>query len=136
MAQVFKTKKDSATGAEIVGAGIMGPQGKGGVPVDRAVAAGLVEFHEKDDWGAVKLDNDGQPIPLSGKALNEAAKDFAEKHDFEVVNLSAQAIAELPQEIGALPDTSAVMMSGGGEKSEEDEYPASESVTDAKSKEG
>lgn len=115
---VFKTRP-GAPEVSIVGAGLCGPDGKGGVPCERG-ALSMVELQ----------DDEGQP--LEGKDLRVAAERFAESRDLVVVDLSDGQIAGLPQEVGQAPDRPpAAQVSGeeyarvyGQDKQDDDEAPA------------
>lgn len=103
MSLVFKTHPDSTDTVDVVGAGRLFPQGKGGIVVSDAALV-LPELQEKDDEGVLKLDDDGNPIPLTGSALTAAAKRYAEDRGFTTVNLSEAKIETLAQEAGVPPD--------------------------------
>lgn len=103
MPLVFKSASDSTDRTEIVGAGVLFPNGKGGIPVARA-AETMSELQEKNPDGTLRYDDEGNPIPLSGSKLSAAAKAFAEDRGFEVVNLKEEQIDGLPQEAGMTPD--------------------------------
>lgn len=103
MAQVFKTAKDSPHDVEILGAGTAFAHGKGGVPVEQA-SRRMTELNEKNDDGTLKLDDDGNPIPLTGSKLTAAAKKFAESRGLVVENVSEEKLADLPREAGAPAD--------------------------------
>jgi hypothetical protein len=103
MAMVFKSQSDSSQAVELVGVGVLYPGGRGGVPVERAAEV-MTELQEKNADGSLSLDEDGNPIPLTGSKLTAAAKAFAEARDLDVVNLNDDKIAGLPAEIGTPPD--------------------------------
>lgn len=87
MALVFKTDKDSPDNVEIVGAGVAFAGGKGGVPVE--VAARIApELQVLDESGNPEVDDDDNAIPLSGKKLEEAAKEFADARGLKVARVS------------------------------------------------
>lgn len=101
--QVFKTPKDFDEAVELVGAGVAGPNGAGGIVVERA-ALSMSELQEQTDEGALKL-KDGYPVPLKGKALDAAAKDFVEdRDDLEVVSVPEKEVATLNLEWGDAPE--------------------------------
>lgn len=103
MSLVFKTYPDGAERIDIVGAGSLFPQGKSGVPVADAALV-LPELQERNDDGSVKLDEDGQPIALTGSKLTAAAKAFADARGFTTVNVADADIPDLPLEAGVIPD--------------------------------
>jgi hypothetical protein len=103
MPLVLKTKKGSPDSVEILGVGVLGPDAKGGVPIEVA-AERMTEFQEKNAYGAVVVDEEGEPRPLKGAALQKAAREFAELRGLEVVNVAEEKIAELPTELGSPPD--------------------------------
>ena len=100
---VFRTKDDHPHDVQIVGAGVAGAFGKGGVPVEKA-ALTMPELQEKDEFGWPKLDDQGQPVPLSGAKLDAAAKDWAESRGLVATKASEEKIRGLAAERGALPD--------------------------------
>jgi hypothetical protein len=100
---LFKTADDDPNRVDIVGAGVLFPFGKGGVVVSNASDV-LPELQEKADDGSLKLDDNGEPIPLTGAALTKAAKEFAEQRGFTTVNVPEDKIAGLPQDAGMPPD--------------------------------
>jgi hypothetical protein len=100
---VFKTEEDALYPVHIVGAGSLGPEGKGGVPIEKA-ALGMTELQEKDEEGRVVLDDEGQPKPLSGNKLREAARELAEARGWRIVNMAEEKVAELPHEWGVPAD--------------------------------
>ena len=90
--QVFKTPEDFDGSVELVGAGVAGPNGKGGIVVEEA--AQIMGELQNEDGEALK-----------GKALTEAAKDYAEgREDLVVVSLSDQKVEQLGEEMGSAPD--------------------------------
>lgn len=91
MPKVFKTPTDSADQVEVVGVGVAGSYGRGGVPIEEAAE----KMHELQSAGGV---------PLTGKALEEAAEAFAEERGLEVVNVKPKDIEGLAQEWGNPPD--------------------------------
>ncbi len=91
MPKVFKTPKDSADPVEVVGVGVAGSYARGGVPVEEA-SQRMPELQG------------GGGVPLTGKALEEAAEAFAEARGLEVVNVKPKDIEGLPQEWGNPPD--------------------------------
>jgi hypothetical protein len=103
MAGVFKTAAGSLEAVEIAGVGAMHPDGKGGVSVEKA-ALTMSELQEKDDNGVLKVTDDGDPIPLTGTALTNAAKKLAEERGWQVVQMKEENIATLPQEVGYTAD--------------------------------
>ncbi len=101
--QVFKTNEDAIHSVEILGVGLLGAGGKGGVPVEQA-ATFMSELQEKDKDGVVVLDEDGNPKPLTGQKLKDAAKEFADARGLRVVSLSDEKVEGLAQEMGGFPD--------------------------------
>ncbi len=95
MPVVFRTAKDDPDRREIVGVGVIGANGKGGIPVSHA-AESMIELQQ--------LGEDGVYEPLSGSALNAAAKRYAERMGLVLENLKEDEIAKLPQELGSIPD--------------------------------
>lgn len=91
MPKVFKTSKDSPDPVELVGAGVAGSHGRGGVLVETAAE----RFAELQTGGG---------IPLKGKALDDAADEFAEARGLEVVNVSKKDLESLSQEWGVPPN--------------------------------
>ncbi len=91
MPLIFRTEKD-ASAVEIAGAGVAGPDGKGGVHVE---AAAEVMPELQDEGGR----------PLSGAKLKSAAEDFAEARGLKVVSGSDAVVAGLAQEVGGPPET-------------------------------
>jgi len=90
MAGVFRTRKGGVA-AEIANVGYLGPDANGGVPIDRAAEL-MAELQ------------DGEGKPLTGTDLTAAAKKWADAHDLDVSQLSAEKITALPTELGAAPD--------------------------------
>src|SRR4051794_23626956 len=103
MAMVFRSPKDSTENSELVGVGQLRAGGVGGIPVEQAAEV-MQELQEANADGSLRLDDQGNPIPLSGSKLTAAAKAFAEARGFEIVNMNDDRIAALPQESGAPPD--------------------------------
>lgn len=91
MPKVFKTNKDSADQVEVVGVGVAGSYGRGGIAVEQA-AERMPELQS------------GGGVPLTGKALEEAADAFAEARGLEVVNVKPKDMEGLAQEWGNPPD--------------------------------
>lgn len=105
MPLVFTTPKDSTGDVEIVGAGVAKAGAVGGVAVEQAAANGMVALQKKGEHGELVLDDRGAPTPLSGKALEKAAREFvADRDDLDVTNLSEAKIAKLPEETGVAAD--------------------------------
>ena|SRR5215203_4857460 len=102
MALVFKTAKDAPQTVEISGVGVLGAEGKGGRPVSEAALV-MAELQKRDDQGRLVLDEDENPVPLSGKALEAAAKKYADANGLEVVNVAEDKLAALAEESGAAP---------------------------------
>lgn len=102
---VFKTKEDSTSDVEIVGAGVAFADGKGGIPVERAAHV-MTELQVKDsETGALELDDSGQAQPLTGKKLEQAAREYADaRGDLRVLKLTENQVAKLPQEAGVAAD--------------------------------
>jgi hypothetical protein len=100
---VFKTKTTTEQPVNIMGVGQLGAKGKGGVPVEEAAKV-MSELQEKDERGAVVRDDDGNPTPLTGKALETAAKDYAERQNLRVVSVKEEDVPDLKVEGGALPE--------------------------------
>jgi hypothetical protein len=100
---VFKTHQDSTERVDIVGAGVLFPEGKGGVVVTEAAKV-LPELQEKNADGSLKLDSEGNAIPLTGGKLASAARDFADSRGFTTANLNEKEIDGLAAEAGTTPD--------------------------------
>lgn len=100
---VFKTPNDSPETVDLVGVGRLFPFGAGGIPIADA-AEGMPELQEKDADGNLKLDDDGNPIPLTGAKLTAAAKEFADARGFTTVNVNERELATLAQDAGQPPD--------------------------------
>jgi hypothetical protein len=103
MPLVFKTHSDSTERTDIVGAGVLFPYAKGGVVVSEAANV-LPELQEKNPDGSLKLDADGNAIPLTGSKLTAAAKEFADSRGFTTVNASERDIDTLAEEVGVAAD--------------------------------
>jgi hypothetical protein len=103
MAMVFKSADDASDHTELVGVGTLFPGARGGIPVERAAEV-MSELQEKNADGSLRLDENGNPIPLSGSKLTAAAKAFAELRGIQVANLNEDKIAALPAEVGQPPD--------------------------------
>lgn len=91
MPKIFKTPKDSTDPVEVVGVGVAGSEGRGGIPIEDASQ----RMSELQGGGG---------IPLTGKALEEAAEAFAEARGLEVVNVKQKEVDGLAQEWGNPPD--------------------------------
>ena len=103
MAHVIRTDKNSAHDVEILGVGLLGAGGKGGISVEHA-ALRMSELQETDAEGRLKLDKDGNPIPLSGAKLTAAAKKYAEDHNLAFENINEEKLSSLAEELGAPPN--------------------------------
>lgn len=103
MSLVFRTLPDATENVEIVGAGVVSAGGKGGVPVQDAAAV-MTELQEKNPDGSLKLDDDGNAIPLTGSKLTAAAKAFANARGLTTDNVTEETLTALPQEAGATAD--------------------------------
>jgi len=101
MAGVLKTRSDYPYSFDVSEAGYAGPNGQGGIVLERA-ARFMSEFQEKNEDGSVKYGEDGLPIPLSGSELTNAAKQYVKIHsELEFHNLKQEAIEALPDELDA-----------------------------------
>jgi hypothetical protein len=90
---IFKTADDHGYDVEIANVGVLGAFGKGGIPVERAAET---LHHLQDEEGK----------PLSGKKLEDAARDFAEARGLKtrtIKNLDEDAEERLRVEAGAFP---------------------------------
>ena len=114
MAQVLKTQEDRPDDV-VTPAGIAYAEGRGGVVVDQAVLT-MSEFQQKDGAGALAYDEDGNTIPLEGRDLKAAVDAFAETYDLRVVNLKAEAIEALPQEVGQPSDAPISLEEGAAQE--------------------
>ena len=111
---VFKTKKGHTSPVEIVGVGVLGPNGEGGAVLENA-AASMSELQEKDEFGRLKFGEDGLPIPLTGAKLQAAGKEFAESRGLELVSYSDEKVQGLAAERGELPDFPAESLAEAGQ---------------------
>jgi len=103
MAQVFKTTKDSVDSIEILGVGRLEPGGQGAIPIERAALA-MPELQERDPYGGIALDENGNPTPLTGSKLTAAAKEFAEARGFEITSVAEDKMVSLREESGQHPE--------------------------------
>lgn len=108
MPLVFKTHEESPEAVDIAGVGVLGANGKGGVPIERAAQV-MSELQEQEEDGTLRTRENpdtglDEPIPLTGPKLREAARRVAEERGWDVVNLKEDEIASLPQEMGAPED--------------------------------
>jgi len=102
--KVMRTPSDHDLSVELVGAGVAGPNGKGGILLSRA-AENVTSFQKQDKNGALVLDDEGNPIPLEGKALDTAAKDFVEgRDDLVLSSVSEEKSLTLNEEWGGAPE--------------------------------
>lgn len=85
--KVFKTQEDAVDSVELVGVGLLGAGGRGGVSLDRA-AIFMPELQERGDDGDVATDSDGNPVPLKGAALTDAAESFAQARGLRIVSIA------------------------------------------------
>lgn len=99
MTMVLKTREGSTEGVAIAGVGYLPPDAKGGVLVSDASRV-MSEFQEHDDDGAVALDDDGNPVALTGSKLTAAAKKWAEDHDLQAVNVADATADSLAADAG------------------------------------
>lgn len=99
---VFKTDPESTQGTVIAGVGTIPAGGLGGIPVEGAAAA-MTELQAKDDNGVVKYDGD-LPVPLQDKALEDAARKWAEANGLTVAEVEDDKLADLAAEAGLAPD--------------------------------
>ena len=107
MPQVFQTKPDDPREIDIGGAGSMFPHATGGVPVEQA-ALSMQELQEHNPDGTVTLGADGQPIPLTGSALSDAAAAWATARGFDVNEVAQDAIDHFPEDTGRPADRPAL----------------------------
>jgi hypothetical protein len=84
---IFKTPDDSPEPVELLGVGALPGGGQGGVPVEQA-ALRMQELQEHGEDDQVKLDEAGNEIPLTGKKLETAAREWAESVGLEVAEVS------------------------------------------------
>lgn len=103
MPPVFRTIADDPERTDIVGAGTLFPFGKSGVVVEKAALA-MPELQEKDEGGGLKLDEQGNPIPLTGADLQAAAEAFAADRGIRVDDVPEDQLDGLPQEAGLPPE--------------------------------
>jgi hypothetical protein len=112
---VFRTRSDSDENVAIAGAGFLGAGGKGAVSIEEA-ARNMSELQERDEYGALVLDEDGNPKPLEGAKLRKAAEAFAEDRGLVVAEMSDEKFARKGEELGqpvGRPDAREVSLAAG-----------------------
>lgn len=94
--QVFRTEADFPEQIQILGVGLLKPRGENALPVEDAAARGMSELSKKDKDGKLVLNDQGGPIPLTGKELTAAAKAWADRiHGLEVSTLKEAEISKM-----------------------------------------
>lgn len=85
--QVFRTESDFPEQIQILGVGLLLPNGQNAIDVEHA-ATRMSELSKKDKDGKLLVDEQGAWKPLSGKELTSAAKAWADRiNGVEVVSL-------------------------------------------------
>lgn len=103
MGKAFRTAPGSDTTVELANVGYLGAGGKGAVPL--AAAAQLMpELQARNDDGSLALDDNGNPRPLGGAALSNAAEKFAAARGLVVADITDEELAAVPAELGLPPD--------------------------------
>jgi len=93
--QVMKTRKGDRRRVVVVNVGVIGANGLGGIPIERA-AERMPEFQQRNPNGSLL-----QPArPLRGEKLMAAVKAYTRARDLVLVELSEDEIATLDQELG------------------------------------
>lgn len=93
---VFQTSTDTTTPVEIVGVGVLGPSGRGGIPIEHAADL-MVELQ------ALDVDGSGRPnrTPMAGAPLRAAAEDWARRiPGVVVVEVADNRVDLLAAEVG------------------------------------
>ena len=104
MTLVLRTPEDSPADVEILGTGVLRAGGVGGIPVEDA-ARTITELQKKDKSGVLVLDPFGAPTPLSGKALKEAAEEFARARGLEVAEVGDRKLEAARADAGSPIDS-------------------------------
>jgi len=92
---VFRTESDFPYEIHILGVGTLLPEGKNAIDVEHA-SHFMSELVEKDEYGQVKRDDQGGHIPLTGKALAAAAKEWADRiNGVEFSTLKADTVEKM-----------------------------------------
>jgi hypothetical protein len=105
VAYVIRTTEDQNDNVTIAGLGELMANGQSAFRVEDAALV-MSELQERDEFGRLKLSN-GNPIPLKGTALNEAAKAWAQRFGLEVANVKEADIPDWSR--GAAPDGTDLM---------------------------
>ena len=91
MALVFRTRPDDPLPSELVGVGILPPSGAGGLDIARAATV------------MAELQGPGG-MPLKGKELTSAARAWADRVGFDVIEVDDADLPALRVEGGGYPD--------------------------------
>lgn len=93
--QVFRTESDFPEQIQILGVGLLLPNGKNAISVE-AASARMSELSKKDKDGKLVVDEQGAWTPLKGKELTAAAKAWAERiPGIELVTLKESEVAKM-----------------------------------------
>lgn len=100
--KVLRTKKGAAA-ADLGGFGYLEGDGGNGVSIEDLAARGMLEFQELDESGEAKRDEKtGAYVPLTGAALDRAAKEYAKMVSGGATTIEVAEIAD-DREAGLRP---------------------------------